>query len=236
MAIFLVRWTMKDANYCWWRVCTAGGLIVLVVALVGMVTVATRKSEVASATVSLGLSSLEAGELVSVPGTRTSYPTTTEASVGDKTVKLALTGTAMRTKLVVNVYAIGSYVEEGAKVRTAEDLATVDCPKRLHLVMERDVDGKDMAEAFRAAIRANYPAPAFNEEVNALVEHIRGTPVRKGDHILLTHVPGVGLRFSLAGRAEFLIKEPRFTRAVWDIYLGKNNLGEHIKKGLVSRL
>ena len=51
------------------------------------------------------------------------YPSTTEVSVGSKTVKLALTGTAMRTKLIVNVYAIGSYVQEGVKVRTAEDLA-----------------------------------------------------------------------------------------------------------------
>ena len=27
-----------------------------------------------------------------------------------------------------------------------------------------------------------------------------------------------------------------FSRAVWDIYLGRNNLGEGIKKGLVSRV
>ena len=30
--------------------------------------------------------------------------------------------------------------------------------------------------------------------------------------------------------------EMDFARAVWEIYLGPNNLGESIKKGLVSRL
>jgi hypothetical protein len=190
----------------------------------------------ASAMVLLGASSLEAGELVSVPGSSTSYPTTTEASVGDKTVKLALTGTALRTKLIVNVYAIGSYVQEGAKVRTAEDLATVDCPKQLHLVMERTVDGKDMAEAFSSAVRMNYSEPAFNDEIQMLKQYLQGVTVQKGDHIYLTHVPGMGLECNLAGKSSLTIKNPRFSQAVWEIYLGKRNLGDNIKRGLTSRL
>ena len=60
--------------------------------------------------------------------------------------------------------------------------------------------------------------------------------VAKGDHIYLSHVPGVGLHCRIIGKAEFVIKNPQFSRAVWDIYLGKNNLNEAIKKGLVSRL
>jgi hypothetical protein len=102
--------------------------------------------------------------------------------------------------------------------------------------MERAVDGKDLAEAFRAAVRLNYPDPAFAREITTLAQFLRSTAAQKGDHILLTQVPGVGLHCSLAGKADFLIKNPAFSRAVWDIYLGKNNLGEGIKKGLVSRL
>jgi hypothetical protein len=93
-----------------------------------------------------------------------------------------------------------------------------------------------MAGAFRAAIRMNYAEPAFADEVTKLMQFLRTDTARKGDQIFLTHVPGVGLHCSLAGKAEFLIKDVAFSRAVWDIYLGKNNLGEGIKKGLVSRL
>jgi hypothetical protein len=159
-----------------------------------------------------------------------------EWTVNDKPVKLLLTGTAMREKYFLNVYALAGYVQEGAGVRNAEELAAADVPKQLHLVMERNVDGKDMAEAFVTAIRANHPAPAFNDEVGMLVEKLRGDTARKGDHIYLTHLPGVGLEVKVAGRTEFVIRSPEFHRAVWDIYLGRNNLGEGIKKGLVSRL
>jgi hypothetical protein len=179
---------------------------------------------------------LVAADLVGVPGSSTKYPSVIEVPVGGRSVKMNLTGTALRTRLLFNVYAIGSYVQQGARVGSAEELAAADCAKRLHLVMERTVDGKDLAEAFRAAIRLNYPEPAFNDEVNTLVQFMRSTSVRQGDHIVLTHVPSIGLHCSVAGKADFLIKNVRFARAVWDIYLGQKNIDEQIKKGLVSRL
>jgi Chalcone isomerase-like len=189
----------------------------------------------AGALVVLGVS-LVAADMVRVPGSSTSYPSTTEVNVAGKSVKLALTGTALRTKLIVNVYAIGSYVQEGVKVRTAEELAAVDCPKQLHLVMERTVDGKDMAEAFRSAIRMNYSEPAFNDEIQVLTQYLQSTKLQKGEQIYLTHVPGVGLDCNLAGKTHLTIKSQHFSQAVWEIYLGKRNLGESIKRGLTSRL
>jgi hypothetical protein len=40
----------------------------------------------------------------------------------------------------------------------------------------------------------------------------------------------------VVNKGEFTIDNPAFSQAVWDIYLGKNNIGEGIKKGLTSRL
>ncbi|HTU91385.1 MAG TPA: chalcone isomerase family protein, partial [Gemmataceae bacterium] len=157
-------------------------------------------------------------------------------TIGDKSFHLILTGVALREKFFFNVYTIGSYVVEGAAVHTAEELSAVDRPKQLHLVMERDVAGSDIAEAFLVAIRQNYPTPYFNEEVNRLIEMIREINFTKGDNIYLTHQPNVGLRCRVIGKGDFTIENPDFSRAIWDIYLGKNNIGEGIKKGLVSRL
>src|SRR5262249_42959406 len=175
-----------------------------------------------------------ASDTVGVPGSHTLFYKDVDANVGGKAVKLTLTGTALRTKLVFNVYAVGSYVQQGVAVKSAEELAAVDCAKRLHLVMERSVDAKDMAEAFRAGVRMNYPEPAYKDEVDQLVQYIRGQSPQKGAHVHLTHIPGVGLHCAVLGKGEVLIKNPRFSQAVWDIYLGKNNLGEAIKKGLTS--
>ncbi|MGL4554847.1 MAG: chalcone isomerase family protein [Gemmataceae bacterium] len=183
-----------------------------------------------------GVSALSAAELVGVPGSYVQYPASVEVAAAGKAANLTLTGTAMRTKIILNVYAVGSYVEAGSAVKTPEDVIALDRLKRLHLVMERTVEGKDLAEAFRSAVRMNHPEPEFNDEVGTLVSFMRSTAVRKGEHIYLTHVPGIGLHCSVAGKADFLIKNPKFSAAVWEIYLGKNNLGEALKKGLVSRL
>src|SRR5262249_44250242 len=115
-------------------------------------------------------------------------------------------------------------------------LAAVDAPKQLHLVMERDVEGKDMAAAFRDAIRLNYPAPQFDSEVNQLAEFLQAHPVKKGDHVWLTHIPGTGLHPLLVGETEVVIGNAAFSEGVWAIYLGKNKLGLSIKEGLTSRL
>lgn len=191
-----------------------------------------------SAVLALGLraSWANATELVPVEGSNVQYATPFPAKAGVKDIKLVLTGTALRKKLVFNVYTIGSYIQEGVKVSSAEELITVDAPKRLHLVMERDVDGKEMAEAFRAAIRLNYAEPAFAKELAQLSEFMRPLTAKKGDHVWLNYLPGVGLHCQLLGKTEMTIPNAAFARAIWEIYLGKNNLGEGIKKGLTSRL
>ena len=177
-----------------------------------------------------------ATEIVGVRFSDTHFTSTMTITIDDKPVKLVLTGVALRQKFLLNVYAIGSYAIEGSGVHTAEELAALDRPKQLHLVMERDVDGRDFAESFLVAIRQNYPTPAFNAEVDRLIEKMRDVDLKKGDHIYLTHLPGVGLRCNVVNKGDFTIDNPQFSRAVWDIYLGKNNVGESVKKGLILRL
>jgi hypothetical protein len=194
-----------------------------------------RKLIVAAALV-LAVAGLVAAEMVGVPGSKAKYPDLTEIQIGDKSYRMTLTGTALRTRWGFNVYAIASYVELAVNVHSAEHLIALDCPKQLHIVMERDVEGKDMAEAFKAAIRLNHNEPEFAAEIETLTGAMLANPAKKGDHILLTHVPKVGLRCAIGSKPEFTIENPAFARAVWEIYFGQNNLGLSIKEGLMSRL
>lgn len=195
-----------------------------------------RTTLLAVALLGLSAAAAPAAEMVGVEGSNTQYPALVESPINNKPVKLVLTGTALRRKFLFNVYTLASYVEVGVQVHNADDLAGADVPKQLHLVMERDVDGKTMAESFREAIRLNYAAPAFDAELGRLADALQGTTLKKGDHVWLSHVPGVGFHARLVGKKEILIPSVRFSRAIWDIYLGKNNLGEAIKQGLTSRL
>src|SRR5436189_237855 len=79
---------------------------------------------------------------VGVSGSCTRYPSKIEANVAGKAVKMTITGTALRRRSVFNVYAVASYVLQDSKLASAEELAAADVAKRLHLVMERTVDGK----------------------------------------------------------------------------------------------
>ena len=118
-----------------------------------------------------------AAEKVSVPGSDTQYDTRIKATINDKPVSLVLTGAGLHKHLIVvvnvSVYTIASYVEEGAGLHSAAELAAADRPKRLVLVMERDVDGPQMAEAIVSSLRENHPAPDFADEVAMLDKMLR---------------------------------------------------------------
>jgi hypothetical protein len=172
---------------------------------------------------------------VSVDGSDNKYAVSIANKIGEKDVKLTLTGVSQRKKAWFKVYTIGSYVEEGADVHSAAELASKDCAKQMHLIMERNVDGKTMAEAFVEGIRLNHPEPQFNDSCDALLGFMKGANLKEGDNVWLTHIPGVGFNCRLPN-GEAVIKDVAFATAIWEIYLGDNNIGDGIKKGLTSRL
>jgi hypothetical protein len=102
--------------------------------------------------------------------------------------------------------------------------------------MQRGVGGRDMADAFVTGVRMNHAAPAFDEEIKKFTALIQTLTLAKGEKVALTNVPGVGLVCNVAGKADVTIRNPEFSRAIWEIYFGKNNLGEGFRKSLVSRL
>jgi hypothetical protein len=173
---------------------------------------------------------------LAVPGSDHSYPAKIERDIGDKKVALVITGAAQRSKFTFNVYTVASYVEQGVAIKNATVLATEDCPKLLHITMQRDVDGATMADAFIEGIRLNYADSHFAEQKKALLEFMAGTPLNKGDQVWLTHVPDVGFHCRLPGNRETLIRDVPFSVAIWKIYLGRKNIGEDVKKALTARL
>jgi hypothetical protein len=177
-----------------------------------------------------------AADTVGVTGSNTRYPTAMDVTVAGQPARVVLTGAALRTKLIVSVYTVASYVQQGTAARNAAQLVDADAVKVLHLVMERDVGGRDMAEAIRAGIRLNHPGGAFAAELGKVDQLLLARTLKKGQHVILTAIPKVGLRCQVAGADELLVDSPGFARAVWEIYLGRNNLGEPIKAALVSRL
>jgi hypothetical protein len=189
---------------------------------------------VAVAVAAAGLA-VAGGETVGVSGSDVRFPTHEQVTVDYRPVRLALTGTAVRKAHGLPVYAVGSYVQEGVPAKTAERIVAADVVKQMHLVLERPLDGPTMFEGMRTGIRLNHSVDAFPAELGQFERCLRGRDLAKGQHVLLTWLPRVGLRCEAVGTAEVTIRTPAFARAVWEIYLGPNNLGESIKTGLTSR-
>jgi hypothetical protein len=178
-----------------------------------------------------------AAEAVPVDGSRTAYPRAVAVPVGPQTVGLKLTGTALRTKLgLFSVYTVASYLQDGMAAGSPDDLIRAEGVKMLHLVMERDVSGKDLLEAFRTAVAAIRPAGTFDAEFAQLAASLGGQTAQKGDHVSLLYVPGTGLRVQLVNKADVTVKGPDFARAVWEAYLGAKPIDESVKRGLVNML
>jgi len=188
------------------------------------------------AVVALLAATIVLAESIGVDGSDTEYPTKIETKIGDKTIKMDLTGAGLRKRVVFKVYTIGSYVESGAAARTPDDLAAADCPKQLHLIMERDVDGKEMAEAVEKAIHNSRGAGAFADELKSLADTMKELDLKKGDNIRMTNIPGKGMECDVVGKKTVRINNTDFSKAIWEIYLGKKCIDDNLKKALVSRL
>lgn len=177
-----------------------------------------------------------ATERVRIAGTHTTVDSEIRRTVDGKSMPLVLTGAALRTKYLFNVYCVASYIDGQSTVRNAKELAEANVAKVLLLKMERHVAGTEMAAAVRKSITDNHPAESFPAELEAFMVFLVNNPVRKGDQVWITHLPGVGMSCEIVGRGKTLIRHERFSRAVWDIYLGEKPLHASIKSSLVSRL
>jgi hypothetical protein len=181
-------------------------------------------------------SNTQAAEPIAVKGSTAKYPPAVSIMVGEKAVKLNLTGTGLRTKFGFGVYAVASYLEDGAAVKTAEELMKTDSVRALHLVMERDVQPREFVDAFKTAIGKNHPADKFKGEFTELLTAVGDSALKKGDHIVLVATAATGVRIQVVGKVDVTFKNSAFADALWEVYLGARPLDEKLKKGLLEML
>ncbi len=155
--------------------------------------------------------------------------------VGGKDLKL--NGAGMRTKLVIKVYAAGLYLTE--KSKNVADILKMDGPRRVTLVMARDISSEDLGKAFMDGINENLDKAEKAKivgqigmfgEMFASVDQIR-----KGDVLHMDWIPGTGTVCELNGKR---IGEPasdiNFYNAVLRIWLGEKPADRSLKPALLG--
>ena len=157
------------------------------------------------------------------------------AKVANKDLKLSNYG--MRTKFIVKVYAVGLYAVEKAK--SADELLKMDGPRRIKLVMMRDISSEDFGDAFMAGLNANSDAAEKAKivgQISKYGEMFASLPgLKKGQVLHLDYIPGAGTQCEIDGKKiGDVAPDAAFFNAILKIWLGPKPVDSSLKTALLS--
>ncbi len=157
------------------------------------------------------------------------------ANVGNTTLKL--NGAGIRYRAVAKVYVTGLYLAE--KKSTAADAIALSGPKRIQIVMLRDVSAERFGQSFMDGLNNNSTKPEKTQIVDQMLkfgEMFANTPeLKKGDVITADWIPGVGTLNSLNGQAMAKpFPDIAFFNALLKIWLGEKPASEPLKQQLLG--
>lgn len=151
--------------------------------------------------------------------------------------ELVLNGAGIRTKVIFKVYAAGLYL--GEKKTTVADVLRQEGPRRMTLVMMRDVSSNDFGDAFMKGINDNTDATEkakYAGQIAKFGEMFGSLPgVKKGDVLHLDLIPGSGTQTELNGKkVGETIPDAGFYNAVLRIWLGDKPADNSLKPALLG--
>jgi hypothetical protein len=157
------------------------------------------------------------------------------AVVGPST--LQLNGAGVRYKAVFKVYAAGLYL--GTKATTPEAALAAPGAKRLHVVMLRDIDGRELGKLFTEGMQKNATREEFGKSIPGTLKLAElftyKAKLVAGDAFTVDFVPGAGTVISVNGKAGEPITEPVFFTAMLKIWLGANPPDWQLKDALLGQ-
>ena len=146
---------------------------------------------------------------------------------------LVLNGLGLRKKFVVKVYVAGLYLQQ--KSSDPDTIIKADAPKRIVMQFVRDVSKSQIADAFNEGFNNN--APDAEKTMKADIDRLLGAldPVKEGDQMVFTYVPGTGTTFAINGKEKLTIGAPAFGPVLFSVWLGPKPPTADLKKGMLGQ-
>jgi hypothetical protein len=146
---------------------------------------------------------------------------------------LVLNGLGLRTKFAVKVYVAGLYVVHKSSDGSA--IVKEDAPKQMVLHFVRSVSQAQMADAFDHAIDDNTPdaKKTMKSDIDRFLEALE--PVKEGDQMVFTYVPGSGTTLTINQRDKFTIPGSSLSQVLFSIWLGPKPPNEGLQKGILGK-
>ncbi|OWW19443.1 chalcone isomerase family protein [Noviherbaspirillum denitrificans] len=150
---------------------------------------------------------------------------------------LKLNGAGLRTWAVFKVYAAGLYLPE--KKKAVPDIMALNGPRRIKLVLLRDVNNEELGQAFMDGLNANSDKAEKAKFVNQTVkmgEIFASIPkLNKGDTITSDWIPGQGMHVLVNDkRVGEVLPDIAFYNAFMRIWLGEKPVDNTLKQALLG--
>lgn len=151
---------------------------------------------------------------------------------------LQLNGAGVRYKAIFKVYTAGLYLN--AKAGTPEAVMANTGPKRMHIVMLRDIDANELGKLFTRGMEDNAPREMFVKSIPGTIRMGEIFAAKKklatGENFSVEFVPGAGTTVLVNGKSVGEpIKEPEFFNSLMLIWLGKSPADARLKESLLGR-
>lgn len=147
--------------------------------------------------------------------------------------KLVLNGLGVRTKYMVKVYVAGLYLEQKSSDPGA--IMKSDAPKRIVMKFLHGASQSQMADAFKESFHDNSPdaAKTMQPDIDRLIGALE--PIKVGDQMVFTYVPGTGTSLSINGQEKLTIAGPAFGPVLFSVWLGPKPPNVDLKKGMLGQ-
>lgn len=151
--------------------------------------------------------------------------------------ELKLNGAGVRTRAIFKVYVAALYLQE--KKKTVPEILASNGPRRMHLVLLREINSEDFGQAFMDGLNANSDKAEKAKFVNQTVkmgEIFAAIPsLKAGDTITIDWVPNSGMQVLVNGkRVGDVLPDIAFYNAFLRIWLGDKPADSSLKPALVG--
>jgi hypothetical protein len=151
--------------------------------------------------------------------------------------ELQLNGLGVRYKFFVKAYAAGLYLQE--KESTVEGIMKADGPRRMQLVMMREISSDDFGNAFMTGLNNNVDAKDKSKIVTQIskfgVMFALLEALKKGDVLDLDWIPGTGTQCYLNGKKiGEITPDIVFYNSILKIWLGDKPADNKLKVNLLA--
>jgi hypothetical protein len=153
------------------------------------------------------------------------------AQVGN--TKLMLNGLGLRSEFMVKVYVAGLYLEQ--KSSDPDAIIKANGPNRIVMQFLHSASKSQMANAFKESFSDN--SPDAMKTMQADIDRLYGAlePVKVGDQMVFTYVPGTGTTFAINGQDKLTIAGSAFNPVLLSVWLGPKPPTAAVKKGMLGK-